>query len=95
MSTTIAAATTCQTVPPRGKVVVTTATAIAIWRRACAAHVEAVGDVWLTGEQPAHHGLPLAAMGAGARPILKMMDQPVGHLMRDYLGQEGMAVLGI
>lgn len=95
MSTTIAAAATGQCMATRGKEVGTTGAAIAVRRGACTADVEAMRDVGLAGKQPAHHRLPLTAMGPCTRPVVEVLDQPVGHLVGHHLGQEGLAVLGV
>lgn len=55
--------------------------------------VEPMGDVGHETEELAHHGLPFVAMGARPEAILEMMYQPVSHLMRNHLDQEGLAIL--
>lgn len=47
----------------------------------------------LHAEKATHHGLPFVAMGPRPVAVLQMMHQPVGHLMRHHLDQEGEAIL--
>jgi len=75
------------------KVMLLAPAAVTIWRGTRASGVEAVRGPGRHAEQAAHHGLPLVTMWPCPMAVLQMVHQPVGHLVRHHLDQEGEAIL--
>lgn len=72
-----------------------TMTRIAIRSGTRPPRIEAVGRARLEPKKPAHHRLPLPAVGLRPAAILQMINQPVGHLVGYHLNQKVDPILDI